>query len=61
MLNWISDRITHKEPQGVHMSRVKPDASVDFEWLSPSQSLDAIEVKELSITEFMAIYKMQNK
>ena len=61
MLNWISDRVTHKEPQPVHMSRVKSDSSIDNEWLSPSQSLDAIEVKELSIAEFMAIYKSQNK
>ncbi|TCV89562.1 hypothetical protein [Sulfurirhabdus autotrophica] len=61
MLNWISDRITTKEPQAVHMAMKQPVVLNDFEWLAPNQSLDAIEVKELSIAEFMAIYKLQNK
>ncbi len=61
MLNWISDRINTKESQPAHRAMKQPDVSNDFEWLSPNQSLDAIEVKELTITEFMAVYKLQNK
>lgn len=59
MLSWISNRESNKFLQPAPVMK-KPAAPFDdSDWHSPNQSLAAIEVKELSIAEFMAIYKPQ--
>ena len=60
MLQWLSAKTKDIEPKSVPATRRQRVASSEeSDWDSPSLSLAAIEVKELSITEFMAVYKAQ--
>ena len=57
MLEWISQKESNKPHPSVPSVKKSSAVSEDTDWYSPNQSLDAIEVKELSIAEFMAVYK----
>ena len=59
MLQWLSAKTKDIEPKLIPAARQRVASSEESEWDSPSLSLAAIEVKELSITEFMAVYKAQ--
>lgn len=59
MLSWISPRERSKPLQPAPVMKRSGASTEDSVWYSPNQSLFAIEVKELSIAEFMAVYKPQ--
>ena len=57
MLQWLSNKVAAREQQTSPTARPITGSSEERDWHSPNQTLHAIEVKELSIAEFMAAYK----
>ena len=58
MLSWMLHKDVGSTPQQAAPVMKKPAGSVeDGDWYSPNDTLASIEVKELSLAEFLAIYK----
>lgn len=59
MLSWRSNKESNQSRQAAPVMKKPAVSSIDSEWYSPNESLAGMEVKELSIAEFMAVYKPQ--
>ncbi len=58
MFSWLLHKNVSSTSQQAAPVMKKPAASVeDGDWCSPNDTLASIEVKELSLAEFLAIYK----